>query len=131
MLDDLIMNRNGKVLLINVWATWCIPCREEFPDLVRLAEKYQGRNLEVIGISADYPDEIASKITPFIESEKVNFPIYVQDFDKEENFINYLNRDWSGALPATFIYDKSGAQQKFLLGKQSFQEFQQAVEELF
>ena len=128
MLDKLIRNRNGKVLLINVWATWCMPCREEFPDLVKLAEKYQDQELEVIGISADYPDEIDLKIRPFVESQKVNFPIFVQNFDKQENFINYLSEDWSGALPATFIYDKSGIQQVFLLGKRSYQEFQQTVE---
>jgi thiol-disulfide isomerase/thioredoxin len=128
MLDELIRNRNGKVLLINVWATWCIPCREEFPDLVKLAEKYQERNLEIIGISADYPDEIVTKIRPFIESEQVNFPIYVQNFDKQENFINYFNEDWMGALPATFIYDTSGTQQVFLLGKRSYKEFRQTVE---
>jgi thiol-disulfide isomerase/thioredoxin len=128
MLDELIKNRNGKVLLINVWATWCIPCREEFPDLVKLAEKYQERNLEIIGISADYPDEIISKIQPFVKSQRVNFPIYVQNFDKQENFINYFNEDWRGALPATFIFDKSGIQQAFLLGKHSYKEFQQNVE---
>jgi thiol-disulfide isomerase/thioredoxin len=128
MLDEMIKNRNGKVLLINVWATWCIPCREEFPDLVKLAEIYQERNLEIIGISADYPDEISTKIRPFIESQRVNFPIYVQNFDKQENFINYFNEDWRGALPATFIYDTSATQQVFLLGKRSYQEFQQTIE---
>jgi len=128
MLDQLITNRNGKVLLINVWATWCIPCREEFPDLVKLAKKYQKLNLEVIGISADYPDEIVSKIRPFVKSQQVNFPIFVQNFDKQENFINYFSEDWSGALPATFIYDTSGTQQEFLLGKHSYQEFQKAIE---
>ena len=56
-LEQLINNRNDKFLLINVWATWCIPCREEFPNLIKLA-KFFDEKLDVIAISVDYEDEI-------------------------------------------------------------------------
>ena len=102
--DTLINNRNGRLLLINVWATWCMPCREEFPDLVKLAGHYRGSPVDIVGISADYPDEIDSRILPFLTSQKVRFPVYVQTFNQQDAFINHLNADWQGALPATFIY---------------------------
>ena len=127
-LANLIEQRLDRILLINVWATWCIPCRKEFPDLVRLAEKYKDRELDIIAISADYPDEIESKIIPFIQSQQVNFPVYVQNFATQEDFINFINRDWSGALPASFLYNADGEQTLFLLGKQSYQEFVSALE---
>jgi thiol-disulfide isomerase/thioredoxin len=127
VLDSLLENRHGKKLLLNVWATWCVPCREEFPDLNRIAESYMNKGVEVVGISADYPDEITTKIVPFLEKQKVKFAIFVQDFDRQEDLINKLNPEWSGALPATFIYDTQGTQQAFLLGKQSYADFQAAI----
>ncbi len=129
-LNALIKQRNGKVLLLNVWATWCIPCREEFPDLVKLADNYQNDDVEVVGVSADFPDEIDSKIIPFLKSQEVNFKVYIQNFEDQDDFINRLNQDWSGALPATFIFDKTGTQRKFLLGKQDFETFKEAVEKI-
>lgn len=127
-LRNLIEKRDGRILFINVWASWCIPCREEFPDLVRLSEKYKDKNIDMVAISADYPDEIESKIIPFLESQQVNFPVYVQNFDKQEDFINFLNVDWSGALPATFVYNAAGEQKQFLLGKQSYNKFTTVLE---
>ena len=127
-LSKLIEQRDGRILLINVWATWCIPCREEFPDLVKLMENYKDRNVDMVAISADYPDEIESKIIPFLQSQQANFPVYVQNFDKQEDFINFLNVDWSGALPATFVYNAAGEQKVYLLGKQSYAEFAAALE---
>ncbi len=129
-LDSLLSDRNGKILLLNVWATWCMPCREEFPDLVKLAKSYDGDVVDIVGISADFPDEIDSKIVPFLKEQKVNFTNFVQNFEKQEDFINRLNEEWQGALPATFIYDSSGNQQRYLLGKQSYNSFRKAIEEV-
>ncbi len=126
--QKLILDRNGKFLFINVWATWCIPCREEFPDLIKLANIYQSKQIEFIGLSADYPDEIELKILPFLKEFDLNFKIYVQKFKSEQDFINRLNESWSGALPASFIYNPNGVQLAFLNGKKSFSEFQEAIE---
>lgn len=129
-LDSILSARNGKILLLNVWATWCIPCREEFPDLVKLAQNYDDDMVDIVGISADFPDEVDSKIIPFLKAQGVNFPNFVQNFEKQEDFINRLNEEWRGALPATFIYDSSGNQQKYLLGKQNYTSLRRAIEEV-
>ena len=62
-LKNLLTAHKNKVLVVNVWATWCKPCRDEFPDLVRLAAFYKDKDVEIVAISADYPDEITAKIT--------------------------------------------------------------------
>ena len=68
-----IINQSGdRALLINVWATWCLPCREEFPDLVKLA-KYYDKNIRVIGISVDDSDDLKSKVIPFLKSQNAEF----------------------------------------------------------
>jgi thiol-disulfide isomerase/thioredoxin len=120
----------GKILLINTWATWCLPCKEEFPDLIRLASKYKDSDVAIIGVSVDYPDEVDSKVIPFLSSQQVNFPNFVQNFKEPEDLINLFNEKWRGAVPATFIYDKKGNQRAFLLGKHTFEEFMSEIESI-
>ena len=129
-LEELIKNRNGKPLLINVWATWCAPCREEFPDLVKLADEYSNK-IDVVGISVDFPEEIDSKIVPFLKNQNVTFANFVIKVIEPEDFINLLSKDWSGAVPATFIYNENGDQIRYLIGKQSYKEFEKVVDELY
>jgi thiol-disulfide isomerase/thioredoxin len=125
-LSELINDRNGKALLINIWATWCLPCKEEFPGLIELSIKYKDK-IDVIGISIDYPDELESKIYPFLNQFQINFTNYVNAEKDAEEFINFFNTKWNGALPASFIYDSDGNQVEFLIGKNSFEEFEEVV----
>jgi thiol-disulfide isomerase/thioredoxin len=62
----------GKILVLNFWATWCIPCRAEIPALVELQAKYGGNGLQVIGVSIDDP---AEKMKPFIGQYRINYPV--------------------------------------------------------
>lgn len=129
-LDSLVQNRSGKALFINMWATWCVPCREEFPDLIKLAEYTQNRDIEIVGISVDYADEIDSKVKPFLQSQQVNFKNFIQNFDRQEKLISLLHTEWAGALPASFIYNDQGIQILFMPGKHSFQEFKSKIDSL-
>jgi thiol-disulfide isomerase/thioredoxin len=128
-IKSLINKRDGKILLVNIWATWCVPCREEFPDLVKVYEKYKDK-VDVAGISVDYPDEVSSKILPFVKKNQVNFPIYVNGITSAEKFIDIFDKDWNGAIPATFIYDKNGKQIKKIYGKEDFDYFDKLLSEV-
>ncbi|MCO6472142.1 MAG: TlpA disulfide reductase family protein [Melioribacteraceae bacterium] len=128
-LEKIIQQREGKPLFVNLWATWCVPCREEFPALIKLKKKY-AEQTDIIAISVDYPDEIESKIIPFLSSFKINFPVYVNSFEKQEDLINFLNESWFGSLPATFIYDEKGKQQFFINGKEEYEFFADKIETL-
>ena len=83
--------------------------KEEFPDLINISDEY-GEQIELIGISIDYPDEVESKIIPFLIELKPNFINYVNVESDAEIFINNLNSEWGGAIPATFFYDSEGKQ---------------------
>jgi thiol-disulfide isomerase/thioredoxin len=125
---EALSENKGNVLVVNVWATWCVPCVEEMPDLIKLADYYENKNVKIISISIDYHEEIESKILPFIKKYNLNFPVFVNNFENDEAFINFFNTEWSGAIPATFIYDKNGIQNEFLLGRQTLNDFKQSIE---
>jgi thiol-disulfide isomerase/thioredoxin len=126
-LKDIVSNRQGKPLLINIWATWCAPCREEFPELIQLAINYKNK-IDVIGISVDFPEEIDTKIIPFLEKQITSFTNYVIDVNDPQEFIILLSEDWNGAIPATFIYNTDGDQISKLIGMQSYKSFENAIQ---
>lgn len=113
------------VVVVNVWATWCIPCREEFPDLLRLRRSYRDRGVEVLFVSGDFASE-REQTTAFLNEQGVDFPTYIKTGD-DMAFINALDPKWSGALPATFIYDGQGRLRHALLGKSSYAQFEAQV----
>jgi len=125
-LTKLIKERKGKILFLNLWATWCVPCREEFPSIVKLADEM--KDIEFVGISIDFPDEVDSKIIPFLKSNNINFTNYVNGFSGDEELINSLDKNWNGALPATFIFDEKGNKKIFLSGGKSYDEFKKEIE---
>ena len=124
----LITERHGKILFLNVWATWCQPCVEEFPDIVGIRNSVPDSIADVAAISVDYPDEAGTKVLPFLRSRKVTFPVYVSGVKKEEDFMNALNPSWSGGVPATFIFDKHGELRSFLFGQKTFDIFKAAID---
>jgi thiol-disulfide isomerase/thioredoxin len=129
-----VHDSGAKAVLVNVWATWCGPCRDEFPGLVRVARQYQGQGLKVMLVSADDDTDMAP-VKKFLAAEGVDFPAYIKA-EKDQAFIGALNRQstldkqWDGALPATFIYDASGKLHDFWEGGATFNVFQQRVVEV-
>jgi thiol-disulfide isomerase/thioredoxin len=125
-IDSLLSSKKGKVVLVNLWATWCGPCVEEFPELVKLQSEHD-ENLDVVFISLDYPEEVFTKIRPFLTHKRVDFTSYYNAFAKNENLMNQFDPQWDGAIPATFIYDKEGKLRVKFYGKRTFKEFDAEV----
>jgi thiol-disulfide isomerase/thioredoxin len=122
-----VHDAGAKAVVVNMWATWCGPCREEFPGLVRVAQKYSGQGLKTILVSADDTNDLAA-VKKFLAEEGVDFPAYIKA-EKDQAFIDGLDKQWTGALPATFIFDGSGKLRDFWEGEASFNVFQQKVVE--
>jgi len=128
-LEKIIGESDGRALLINVWATWCAPCREEFPELVKLANDYS-KEVRVVGISDDEKGDLDSKVIPFLKNQNASFQNYLLKVVDPEDFINALNKKWGGAIPATFIYDKTGNQKEMIVGKQTYEVFEKAIKKV-
>ena len=100
----------ARPLLVNFWATWCVPCREEFPDLVRIRAEYDESRLDFVLVSLDDPSDIDKAVPEFLaEARATHFPAYLLRASDESVAINLVDPDWSGELPATFLFDRSGS----------------------
>jgi thiol-disulfide isomerase/thioredoxin len=129
-LQALIQQHHGKVVLVNFWATWCEPCIEEFPDLMQIAHQFQPLGVEIIFVTIDEVEEVATKVSPFLKAQEVGFLTYVKKTRDDEAFINNVDMNWSGAIPATFIYDANGALARRFVGQQNFKIFAEALQAL-
>lgn len=99
-----------RPLLVNFWATWCVPCREEFPDLVEIRGQYGSDALDFVLVSLDDPSDIGKVVPEFLAGARATaFPSYLLNADDSDAAINLVDPTWSGELPATFLYDRSGA----------------------
>ena len=92
----------GRIVILNFWATWCVPCREEMPMLVRLQQEYESRGVTVIGPSADAP-ETQAKIAPFLRELTIGFPVWVGATTADMERLGL-----GAALPATAVIDRDG-----------------------
>jgi thiol-disulfide isomerase/thioredoxin len=70
-----LSNYSGKVLLVNMWATWCGPCRNEIPELVRLHKEYQSRGVEVVGLTNEDPVRSAQKVQDFVRDFRIDYQV--------------------------------------------------------
>ena len=98
----------GRPLLVNFWATWCEPCRDEFPDLVKLDADYKGRGLDFVVVSADEIDELTTGVPKFLSQMRALMPAYLLHTPDTAAAIAAVDPTWGGELPATFLFDREG-----------------------
>lgn len=102
---------HGKVLVVNFWATWCAPCREEIPIFVSLQEKYGARGLQLVGIAIDQRD----KVQAFAREFRINYAVLLGGLETIDLSRQIGNR--VGALPFTVVLDREGRIVNRELGK--------------
>jgi thiol-disulfide isomerase/thioredoxin len=129
-LAQAIARDKGKVVLVNFWATWCVPCREEFPDLVRLEAVYRDKGLAVLGVSTDLGKDL-SAVEKFLATHRPGFPNYHKaKGGDDQDFIDAVDPRWGGELPFTVLYDRGGRKVQALSGKHSYAELEREIAKL-
>lgn len=98
-----LADRKGKVILLNLWATWCGPCRSEMPTLVKMQDQLGGQGLEIIGLNAD--DEPIETIKPFAQSLNINYQLAWPDTNLQKELLKISQ---FGGIPQSFLIDRDG-----------------------
>lgn len=104
-LNEVINQDNGKVKIINFWATWCKPCVKEMPHFEALLEKYGSENIEMTLVSFDFVEELEKKVIPFVKKKNLKSKVMLLDETDYNSFIDKVDKNWSGAIPATLMID--------------------------
>ncbi len=121
-----ILEPKGKPLLVNFWATWCDPCREEFPDLVKFDAEFKGK-IDFITISLDDPADIGTTVPKFLASMKAEMPAYLLKTADESAVISSISKEWQGGMPFTVLYGADGNLTYFRQGKVVLETLKTAV----
>jgi thiol-disulfide isomerase/thioredoxin len=118
--------KKGRVLLVNFWATWCEPCREEIPALVAAARGFPSKDVAVTLVSTDSLRKTPD-VEKFLASQKIPFVCWQAKSTNPQRFIEAVDRTWNGAVPYTLVYDRKGELAVRLLGPQTERSFAEAV----
>ncbi len=127
-IKEAIRNFEAPLTLVHVWATWCDPCREEFPELLKACRYAQERGLSLQLVSADNPDDLET-VNAFLREHQSPEDSFVST-ELSEEFIELFSTNWSGALPASFFFDANGTLVAEWTGKRSYDEYIQMLEQL-
>jgi thiol-disulfide isomerase/thioredoxin len=112
----------GRVVLVNFWATWCLPCRAEIPDLIKKQREYRHQGLQIVGVT--YPPEKISQVRRFVRKLRMNYPVAVGTKATKTLFTS------SETLPMTVVIDRDGAVRDVIEGIMYPDEFEQKVKPL-
>lgn len=129
-LKEAIASSKGNPIVLNVWATWCIPCRKEFPHLVALEKEFRARGVRFLSVSVDTAAAYASHAKPFLAELQAPFPAWRKTDGDDEAFINALDSRWQGDLPAVFLFTREGGLLKRLTGEQTLDDLRREISAL-
>lgn len=90
----------GKVVLVNFWATWCGPCRREIPDFIEVYQEYKSKGFEIVGIALD--EEGFDLVTPFVKKYKIPYPVVIGSGKEVRAYGGFE------VIPTTFLIDRKG-----------------------
>ena len=127
-LQELIDAPGKQVKVINFWATWCRPCVKELPYFEELQSNYSTEELQVYLINLDDVEKLDKRVKPFIKKQQIKSTVKLLDETDYNSFIDKVDSNWSGAIPATLII--AGKKRRFIEGELTAAELQNLIKEV-
>ena len=110
--ESKLHENDDKIHVINFWATWCKPCIAELPYFDKIDKEYASKDVKVTLVSLDFPNQVESRLIPFIKNKNIKSDVVFLDDPKGNSWIPKVDESWSGAIPATVFY-KNGKKKFF------------------
>lgn len=119
----------GKVVVVNLWATWCPPCRAEMPDLNAFYKEADKDTVAFLSFSVDNPEELEKTVRPYVAKQHLAFPVYVLKNPDLDELSKKLGVELEGAIPTTIVYNREGKPSKPWVGGISTKELKNLVKQ--
>jgi thiol-disulfide isomerase/thioredoxin len=97
------VKQNDTLYVVNFWATWCKPCVAEMPFFEKAAETFNNQKVKIVFVSLNYPREIEA-VDKFVKQKNIHLPCYVLNGGNPNVWIDKIEKEWSGSIPATVMY---------------------------
>ncbi|MVN22905.1 TlpA disulfide reductase family protein [Mucilaginibacter arboris] len=107
------VSHQDTVFIVNFWATWCGPCVKELPVFDQLQKTYKNQPLKVLLISMDFKSKLNTAVVPFVQNHHFTSEVFLADKSSEQEFIDRIDKNWSGALPGTLVINTKKNLHKF------------------
>jgi thiol-disulfide isomerase/thioredoxin len=119
----------GEVVVLNLWATWCVPCIKEIPDLMTLESELDSRGMRLVAVSMDDPADLGA-VEAFRARHFPEFRTWLRGEPDMDTLVSVVDFAWNGILPTTYLINREGQVARKIQGKWSLDEFRTAVESL-
>ena len=125
-----LASSRGKVIVLNFWATWCVPCLREVPDLLAVTNEVKASGVVLIGVAVDDPSPGATEVERFRKRYFPDFFTYARQGPEMDELASVIDPTWNEVVPTTYLIDRNGKVIRRIQGKKSITEFRQAIKEL-
>jgi len=116
----------GRVVMLNVWATWCAPCLKEIPDLVTLESELGGKGLVLVGLSVDEPEDSA-RVDGFRQKYFPNFRSLLRGSSDLDAVVSVVDPAWNEVVPTTYLMGRDGRMLSRIQGKRTLEQFRESA----
>jgi thiol-disulfide isomerase/thioredoxin len=116
-LEKILKNTDNRLFVLNLWATWCAPCVKELPYFEKVAKEYDPGKVKFILVSLDFPSQIKNQLIPFLKKNKISIDVAIMTDLDYNSWIEKVDPDWQGNIPATLIFNNSRKQHVFYPGE--------------
>ena len=129
--EKILAAHKGKVVVVNFWASYCLPCLQEIPDLQALAKEHEKAGVDVVFISSDPPSQAPHALAQ-LSRRKIEISSFIVDSEDPEPFIAMINASskdggWGGEMPYTVVYDRDGKVLQKMPGGHKKEDFNAAI----
>ncbi len=129
-LKTLLERNRGRVVVINLWATWCPPCVVEMPELQKFHDRHADAGVFLAAVSADALETLETTVEPFVQKQGLTFPVFILKEVVPDELGKMLGAEFSGALPTTLVYTREGNLSKVWEGQIHLSDLENAVSPL-